>query len=83
MANYKIEFISERKIVKTMINMSKALLFIKDLRNARVKDQTSLKSIWDEVGKILKVDPFLPLSIRVKDNNNKIIGSQMIWKNTL
>ena len=78
----KVEFISERKIVKTMSDVAKAVSFAKELQKSRVKDQTSMETIWKEVGKLLQVDPFLPLSIRVVDKN-KIVGKQQIWGNTL
>jgi hypothetical protein len=79
----KIEFISQRKVVKEMKDIDKAILFANALRKARVKDQTSLEAIWNEVGKLLKVDPFLPLSIRIKNKSNKIVAKKMIWNNTL
>jgi len=78
----KIEFISERKVVKTMHNIDKAIEFVKQLRSARMKDANSLREIWDNVGKLLEVDPFLQLSIRVK-NNNKIVAKNIVWKSSL
>lgn len=78
----KIEFISERKVVKTMHNINKAVEFAKQLRSARGKDANSLREIWDNVGELLEVDPFLQLSIRVK-NNNKIVAKNIVWKSSL
>jgi|TARA_R110000868_G_scaffold169335_1_gene404336 hypothetical protein len=78
----KIEFISERKVVKTMHNIDKAIEFVNQLRNARVKNQSSIKEIWNNVGELLEVDPFLQLSIRVK-NNNKIVAKNIVWKSSL
>ena len=78
----KIEFISERKVVKTMHNIDKAIEFVNQLRCARVKSQNSLREIWDNVGELLEVDPFLQLSIRVK-NNNKIVAKNIVWKSSL
>ena len=79
----KIEFISNRKVVKTMTDIDQALELAKNLQKARVKDQTSLETIWTEVGKHLEVDPFIPLTIRIKNNNNKIVGRKQVWGNTL
>tara|TARA_R110001583_G_scaffold41335_2_gene131610 strand:+ start:16685 stop:16930 length:246 start_codon:yes stop_codon:yes gene_type:complete len=78
----KIEFISERKVVKTMHNIDKAVEFAKQLRSARGKDANSLREIWDNVGELLEVDPFLQLSIRVK-NDNKIVAKNIVWKSSL
>lgn len=79
-----IEFISERKVVKTMHDIDEAVSFAKQLRQARVENQDSIKSIWNNVGKFLKIDPFLPLTIRVRDfETKKIIAKKEVWKNTV
>tara|TARA_R100000963_G_C4566582_1_gene53187 strand:+ start:335 stop:580 length:246 start_codon:yes stop_codon:yes gene_type:complete len=78
----KIEFVSERKIIKTMYDINKAINFVKELRKARVKSQNSIKEIWNNVSQLLKVDPFLTLSIRVKENN-KIVAKNIVWRNSL
>ena len=78
----KIEFISERKVVKTMHNIDEAIKLVHDLRNARTKDQSSLEVIWKNVAKFLEVDPFLRLSIRVKDGG-KIVAKNIVWKASL
>ena len=88
---FKIEFISEKKVVKEMSYLEDAVEFAKKLKLARVKNQDNLESIWGNVGKLLKVDPFLPLSFRVKSlKTNKIISSPSgkrlvfsIWGNTV
>jgi|TARA_R110002050_G_scaffold293888_1_gene451041 hypothetical protein len=77
-----IEFISERKVVKTMHRFDEAIKLVHNLRNARTKDQSTLEAIWKNVAKFLEVDPFLKLSIRVKENN-KIVAKSTVWNSTL
>ena len=77
-----IEFISEGKVVKTMHRFDEAIKLVHNLRNARTKDQSTLKVIWQNVAEFLEVDPFLKLTIRVKENN-KIVGKNIVWNSTL
>ena len=85
---FKIEFISEKKVVKEMSYLEDKIDIM--IEN-NMKNQDNLESIWGNVGKLLKVDPFLPLSFRVKSlKTNKIISSPSgkrlvfsIWGNTV
>mgnify|MGYP003127625663 CR=1 FL=1 len=82
--NIRIEFISEKKVVATLDNIEEAINFSKELQKARVLSQESLSAIWFNVGKLLEVDPFLPLSLRIiNPETNKIIAKKEIWGNTV
>lgn len=83
----KIEFISERKVVKTMKNVNAAVVFGKELVKARGQNFDTLQEAWDNVGKLLpKVDPFLPLTLKVTTDKllcgKRDVVRQVIWKNT-
>ena len=80
----KIEFISERKVVKTMKNMNAAVVFAKELIKARNQEFDTLQEAWDNVGKLLpKVDPFLPLTLKVTNlSGYRDVVRQVIWRNT-
>lgn len=78
----EIEFISERKVVKTCTKVDEALKLVQDLRTARTKDESSLKAVWKNVGELLPIDPFLKLSIRVKVDG-KIVEKKTIWNASL
>jgi len=82
--NIRIEFISEKKVVATLDNIEEAINFSKELQKARVLSQESLSAIWFNVGKLLEVDPFLPLSLRIiNPETNNIIAKKEIWGNTV
>jgi hypothetical protein len=82
-----VEFISERKVVKTLDNIESTKWLLVEL--AEVYNYWQLSNfepsvLWDNVADIMKVrvDPFLRLSIRIK-SDNKVVYRKVVWKNTV
>jgi 5'(3')-deoxyribonucleotidase len=81
----KVEFVSERKVIRTLSSIPEAQKVMETLIRVYNKWQVSddePEVLWENVARYLPVDPFLPLSMRIK-SDNKIVYKKVIWKNTV
>jgi hypothetical protein len=80
-----VEFVSERKVVKTYNSIPEAQIVKEKLiaiRNEWNKNEKlDLKWLWVKITYYMVADPFLPLTLRVKKDNVTVF-SQLVWKNT-
>jgi len=88
-----VEFVSERKVVKTLDNIedTKALLVnLANVYNTWQLSDWAPSVLWNNVADAMeisviskvRVDPFLRLSMRVKQDN-KVVYKKVVWKNTV
>jgi hypothetical protein len=88
-----VEFVSERKVVKTLDNIEDTKTLLVEL--AKVYNDWQLSDwdpsvLWNNVADVMeisviskvRVDPFLRLSMSVK-SNNKVVYRKVVWKNTV
>ena len=88
-----VEFVSERKVVKTLDNIEDTKTLLVDLAkvyNAWQLSEWDPSVLWNNVADVMeisviskvRVDPFLRLTMRVKQDN-KIVYKKVVWKNTV
>jgi hypothetical protein len=81
-----VEFVSERKVVKTYNSIPEAQIVKEKLIAIRNKwnknEKLDLKWLWVKITYYMVADPFLPLTLRVKKDNVTVF-SQLVWKNTV
>ena len=88
-----VEFVSERKVVKTLDNIEDTQTLLVDLAkvyNAWQLSEWDPSVLWNNVADVMeisviskvRVDPFLRLTMRVKQDN-KIVYKKVVWKNTV
>jgi hypothetical protein len=88
-----VEFVSERKVVKTLDNIpdtKKLLVKLAKVYNEWQHSYWDPSVLWNNVADVMeisviskvRVDPFLRLSIRIK-SDNKVVYRRVVWKNTV
>ena len=85
---FKFEFVNNRKVVRTFTDVEEVaelknkLIEVYNAFDSEAKD--CLKTFWNDVEKVADaiIDPFMPLTIKVYQND-KLVTKIPVWKNTV